>query len=240
MPLYRLAQPFDGFSGTVSGQSGDSKLVLFSTPKAAGVARRWVSPANPQSTNQMLIRGYQTAAAVAYSAISQAQAALWIAAADQINRTNVLGLDYTLSGINLYVMINVYRQIDVEAIIDDVPTILQPPIPTVVTSVTLTTATELGVVAQVPGLETSGQALCRVSVPLPSDVYNASANDVRMIGPLLDVIEDNGAGTITWALDIASGDYAVGDPVGVMITPLSEFYFPGTPFLESNIAVVAP
>jgi len=163
MAIIRLAPPFDAFHGTVSGTGGSSKLTIFSTPKAAGVSRRWVVPSNPQSTLQMLMRSYQIAGSAAYSALSPAQAAIWVAAAEQLSYENILHLQYGISGINLFTMINYYRQIAGETLYSDCPAISAPPIPTAVTSVTLTTSILLTIVGQVPGMETGGKTMVRVT-----------------------------------------------------------------------------
>jgi len=239
MPIFRLTQPFDAFHGTVTGQSGDSKLVLYSTAKSAGVARQWVVPANPQSTNQMIFRGYQIAATAAYSGLTAAQAALWTEQAELLNYTNILNLDYSLSGVNLFVMINFYRQLRGIAILEDVPTIDKPPIPISVTSVTRTSATVLTVVASTVGLLNADFAMLRVSPPLSSAVRQARSNDVRIIGATLATSVVHPVSEVcTWTRTVPTGTYTVGDHVGVEITPLSADHFPGDKLLEPNITLI--
>ena len=241
MPKVRLTTPFDAISGSVFGQSGNSGLTVFDTANSAGVARRWVSPSNPQSTLQMAIRGYQIASARAYALITPAQAYDWNVAAAQVNRTNVLNLDYTLSGIALFCMINNYRQIHGQAIISAVPTIAAPPIPTAVTQVELTgVSTNMEIIASVPGAETGGMAMVRVSAPLPSDVYQGSAGDCRIQGTIASTIVVHSSEVCTWTLLTEASKYDVGDYVSVIVTPLSAAYFPGTPYLVPSVIVTEP
>ena len=238
MAIIRLAPPFDAYHGTVSGVAGSSKLTIFSTAKAAGVSRQWVVPANPQSTAQMLMRSYQIAGAAAYSALTPAQAAEWVDAAEQLNYENILHLSYTLSGINLFVMINAYRQIRGDAIIDACPTITMPPIPTEVTAVTLSTPTTLEIISKVPGLETDGWVLIRLTKPLSSAVRQARPNELRIVDDGDKAIIKHSVGTVTHTLTVTSGDYAVADRVGVELRSLSTAFFPGPKYLEPNTVIL--
>jgi len=238
MAVIRLAQPFDAFHGTVAGLSGDSKLTVFSTPKSSGLSRQWVVPANPQSTNQMLLRSYQIAAAAAYSDLTQAQAALWIAAAEQIHRENIIHLTYELSGINLFCMINSYRQIDGQAIVDDLPPIEKPAVATDVHTVSKSNPTLLAFIAVLPGAKVNEMAMCRVSPVLPSPNRKARKNDVRLIGSLPQNIVTHSSGEATFLLTVPQGMYVEADPIGIEITTLSASYYPGDKFLVPNTPIL--
>ncbi len=241
MAILRLTQPFDAYHGTVKGQTDNNKLVLYSSRRAACVARAWVSPDNPMSTLQLAVRDYLALAAAAYRDLTEAQAAAWTAAANAIMRENILGLDYYLTGIGLFCMINTYGQIHDQAIVDDVPTILMPPVPISLTSVTATSTVLLTIVADVTGLETDGMCLVRVSLPLPGEARQARPNDCRMIDVTIDSnIAVHAAGTLTIALTITTSLIVATDRIGVMITPLSADYFPGPPLLVGNAVVAAP
>lgn len=241
MPIIALSSPFAAFHGSVGSPLGGPNLVLYSTDKSNAVCRTYVVPANPQSTNQMLMRGFQSTSTNAYSGLTAAQAAAWVAAAEEIHLNNILNLTYELSGINLFVMINFFRQLRDIAILEDVPTILKPPIPTAVTTVTLTSATVLTIVGQTPGLPDADFAMVRVSRPLPSIVRQGRMNDVRLIGtPLSQSVVHPVSEVVTFSRTITSGDYAEDDRVAVEITPLSVDHFPGTKFLEPNINVDGP
>ena len=241
MAILRLTQPFDAYHGTVSGQTANNRLVLYSSRRAACVARAWVLPDNPMSTLQEAVRDYLALAAAAYKGLTEAQAEAWTAAANAIMRQNILGLDYYLTGIGLFCMINTYGQIHAQAIVEDVPTILLPPVPIGLTSVVATTTVLLTIVADVTGLETGGLALCRVSLPLPGEARQARPNDCRMIDVTIDNnIEVHAAGTVTFALTIPTSLIVATDRIGVQITPLSADYFPGKPLLVGNVVVAAP
>ena len=239
MAIIRLTQPFDAYHGTVSGQTENNKVVLYSSRRAACVARAWVLPDNPGSTLQEAVRDYLTLSAAAYKGLTAEQAQEWTDAANAIMRSNILGLDYYLTGIGLFCMINAYRQIHNQAILDDCPAILMPPTPITVVSVTATSATLLTIVVTVTGLETGGMALCRVSLPLPGEARQARPNDCRMIDATIDNnIEVHVTGTVTFALTIPTSLIVATDRVGVQITPLSAAYFPGLPLLDANHVVV--
>ena len=239
MAIIRLAQPFDAFHGTVSGQSGDSKLVLFSTAKAAGVSRQWVSPANPQTTPQNTIRGYQTASTNAYSALTPAQAAAWTAAAAEINRTNILNLGYTLSGINLFVSLNSYRQINGVALVSDVPPIVIPPIPAGVDSADLSVATTLDIIIDLPGSSAGYLCVLRISPPLPSAVRQARRNDVRLADDFTQSIVVQSGNKGTFALTIPSGFIEENDYIGIEARQLSSSYVPGPVLLTGSFQVTS-
>jgi len=238
MAIIRLTQPFDAYHGTVSGQTPNNKVVLYSSRRAACVARAWVLPNNPKSTLQTAIRVYLALAAAAYRDLTEAQATAWTVAANAIMRENILGLDYYLTGIGLFCMINTYRQVHAQAIVDDVPTILLPPVPIAVVSVTATSTVLLTIVATVTGLETGGMAVCRVSLPLPGEARQARPNDCRLLDVTIDNnIEIHTAGTVTFALAISTSLIVATDRVGVQITPLSADYYPGLPLLAANVVV---
>ena len=241
MAIIRLTQPFDAYHGTVSGQTANNKMVLFSSRRAANVARSWVLPDNPNSTLQAAIRSYLSLGATAYKGLSQVNADAWTAAANLLSRENILGLQYYHTGIGLFQMVNMYRQMGAEAIVEAVADIVPPPLPLAVDSIVATSTTALDIVADVTGIEAGGMALCRVTSPLPGAARRARSNDCRMLdATIADNIVVMGTDTCDFTLTMPTSHIVADDLIGVEITPLSAEYFPGPRLLVANQVVTAP
>jgi len=83
--------------------------------------RTKVTPSNPQSVRQLLVRQNFTGNAQAWRGITQAQRDAWISAVTNFTGTDVFGDSMTPSGFNLYVSLN-NNLINVgESAIDDPP-----------------------------------------------------------------------------------------------------------------------
>lgn len=235
MAIVTLQSPYDRFHGKVQGTAGSGGQVVFSTAKAGNVARNYVIPANPQSTRQTEIRGFQTVAAVGYKALTKAEADQWNAAAAQVNRTNILGLTYELSGIALYCQVNVYRQINALSILDVVPSIAPGIKPVALTSVTAAAGPSLDFVVDATGNPDSSIILVRVSNALPGEARNARENDCRLID---NVLEANylpiSSGSATGNIDADLFSLIQNDRVGVFLTPVTLGFIPGPTLLVGN------
>lgn len=106
---------------TFSGSDGRAGGFVFLKLMGMQCARLHVMPAQPQAADQVLIRGYLTAAAQAFGSLTAGERASWETYANLCTKSH-LGYNYTLSAIMAYVQVNTYRQIDGQAISDTAPT----------------------------------------------------------------------------------------------------------------------
>jgi len=241
MPKIRLAQPFDNFHGTVSGQTVNNRMILSSSRREANTGRSWKAPNNPRSFRQIEVRKYMTLASAAYRDLDKAVADDWVDAANSHARTNILGLEYYLTGIALFLMINLYRQIDAKTITNAVPDIITPPVPLEVSSVKINSSTSLTIEADVTGLETEGLGYVRFSPPLPGQARRARSRDCRLLDPVLSKnIYHHSAGFLQITLNMPANYFVVGSRLGVELRSLSEFYWPGPALLVPNMQATAP
>lgn len=114
------------FGPEIEQMSGsDGKIGGFVHMKLLGfpVARRHVLPAQPRTTAQVNVRAFLTAAAQAFGSISAAERAGWETLANLMVKSH-LGFSFTPYAINAYISVNVWRQLDAQAISDTAPTAL--------------------------------------------------------------------------------------------------------------------
>ena len=102
-------------------QTGKLGLTV-SYPSRNGLIRRqWVVPANPQTGDQLVVRGNLTNAAALWRQISEAQQDAWIAAAAQEQSKPTLGQSGPLTGLQLFTKINTNLLKLGEAVVSDPP-----------------------------------------------------------------------------------------------------------------------
>lgn len=89
--MAKLHGPF--FSLDARGKLG--KALVYSIWKGLNYARKYVIPANPNTTGQQTIRGYFSAAVTAYQAEDQATKDAWDAAIEALGRP-MTGFNYYL------------------------------------------------------------------------------------------------------------------------------------------------
>lgn len=241
MGIFTVAPPYDKIHGKIMGESGVNGQVVYSTRTAGNVYRNYVIPANPQSTLQVVVRAALAAAAAAWKDITEAQAYDWNVKAATIYRTNILGVQYSLTGIGLYCEINTYRQLNAQAIVDVLPTIVAPVKPVGITSVTQTSATVLTIIANFTGNDDGYFGICRVSAPLPGEARQARVGDCRLRdATIANNIIAVATNSVTFPLTVPSGYYTALDRIGIYLMPTSDEYFAGEATLISNYEIAAP
>lgn len=241
MARFTLVAPFEKFHGKIKQPDQDSGLVAFSTAKAGNVCRNWVCPANPKSTQQTMIRGLFSAAAVAYKSLTVSEALAWRTLAAQINKTNILGISYALSGIALYQQVNVMRQLNGQATSDTAPTFADIPVPiTAITSIEYADGT-LTTVLDCTGLADGCLVLMRVTDSIDREDRLFRRNELR-IGSTTETAcfgtVSSDEATITTALTqvtVAATEY-----VGCEFTAMSADYLARSPWFVSQQLVSAP
>jgi len=231
MARFTLIPPFERFHGKVKQPDQDNGLVAFHNPKAGNVCRNWVMPDNPKSVQQTMIRGHFAAAAVAYKALSAVNAAAWRALAAQINKTNILGLGYALSGIACYQQVNVMRLLQGAAQSATAPAFADiPPPVTGVTSITMAGAVATTIIVttgiangcfilfrMTPAVSTFARLLRENELRIPSTT-EADAFEVVAGSPTTNVI------TITQFAAPVATNY-----VGLEVTAMSAAYLARAP-----------
>ena len=241
VPKIRLAQPFDDFHGTVSGQTVNNRLVLSSSRREANTARAWQAPHNPLSFRQIEMRKFMTLSAAAYRDLDIADANDWTDAANAHARTNILGLDYYLTGMALFSMLNMYRQIAGQAITSTLPDFFTPPLPIAVTSAIRFASTVFKAIVNVEGLQVGAHVFIRVSPPLPGAACRARSKTCRMLDiDLSNNIMQFSSNPITMSMSMPVDYIKLGDHVGIEVRSLSSLWWPGPALLVPNIEVTAP
>jgi hypothetical protein len=149
---------FKPILGDLSGKIGDN---VFSRNTFGAYVRRKASPVNPQTSWQLMTRGWLTDAARYYSeTLTSAQRLQWTAWAALITRTDAFGSSYHLTGISAFVMCNNNRR---KVITPWTWLPVPPPLSTVPTSPTSGVVT-MGVLAQ-------SVSVAFVPTPIPAKSY---------------------------------------------------------------------
>lgn len=230
MPKCTLVVPFDKFHGRILDALGGSGQVVFSSAKSANVSRQYVIPSNPQTSLQVTVRNILSQSAAAFKGLTAQNAELWNGDASGITRTNILNLDYTLSGISYYCMINSYRLLAGVAQ-SETPPVGTPPIaPSGINSLVYTSGAEtLDIEVDCSGMTDGDQVMVRMSAP------NIPANRKTTPGILSYPDTDTSAcfgtvaaGVATVQVDASHLGYSDGDAARLGVLPLSEGFIPGT------------
>jgi hypothetical protein len=108
-------------SGIVSGLSGKHSGAVHMKGRGDNVMRRKVSPKQPASNYNSIVRARMAAAQSAWAGLDSDQVLGWNELAKQVKRSNVFGSSYALSGINLFQMLNSNLLNAGESIIEDAP-----------------------------------------------------------------------------------------------------------------------
>lgn len=111
--------PVDQYSGRDGAQSG----LVYMKLNGINVARKFVTPSNPKTAQQVLARGQLTGAAQAFKLLTPAQRAAWAAYA-AIDRRMVLGKLTTLQDLPMYASIAIPASLQEMAWITAAPTAL--------------------------------------------------------------------------------------------------------------------
>lgn len=236
MAKFLLAKPWDVVHGAIKGAGSDRGQVLFSA-NGLNIMRSNVIPNNPESALQTLARSYMSAAANGFQALTEVQATAWRTAAAALSRTDILGQEYTYSGIGLYVQVNTLRLMDGQSLVATPPTVDLLGQITSFTSVTDATGF-IDVIVVHSLTPATGQLRVRFSPPLGSQARNARNNEFRTLSSTFAAsmfAVDTSPQTLH--VPISTFTIASGDRVGVEVTSISDNYYVGTPVRDRNIAV---
>lgn len=233
-----FSKPFDKFHGTLKNPSGTPGHVAFTSQKSGAIARTHVVPLNPNSLRQQQIRAVKKTVAQNFRDLTAAQTSGWNNAAAGISRTNILGADYVISGLDLFCMINYYRNTDGQTSTSNVPVLKVPKQPVTLTGIFIISPTVIRITADLTGNEDFTKVQLRFSPPLGSNAKHAPKNSLRLISNQLNTnitLVQSEAIDVTLTnnlFQIPSGSF-----IGVELLPLSIFYFPGPTLFRPNLIV---
>ena len=237
MPKCTLIAPFGKFHGKVVTADTVGGQVLYSIG-GAQYSRAFVDPANPQSTLQVLVRAYMTQASQGWHALSEVNADAWRDKAVGVERKNILGQTYELTGENLYCLINCYRLLDGQALLATPPALTAPGSITAVTAVTVDDTNVTLVFTHT--LAVGDFFLVRFAPDLGGAARNGRRNDCRIITdtPAASVVAREAS---PQTAEFGMGNFMLhnGDNTAVLLTPLGPTYYPGTDYLAKNVPVTA-
>jgi len=204
------------------------------------VSRRWVKPANPQTSAQRQIRSILTQAAQAFQNISDSERQTWRAYA-QAHPRSYLGQEFTLQEMAAFVQINTIRLIDGQAISNTAPSIDPAFIATGISNLQYDSNNDvLSFTLAHTGEAGSGYWMIKITPALASPQRHARPSDYRLAAGVnaSSIIEvDNSPQSVSISNPVFS--WSNGDYVQLLILPLSTQYSIGTPFVHrGQITVV--
>jgi hypothetical protein len=117
------AQPVSAVSGTLRDLFPSGAVVALAPSRWGRVLREWVKPTDTPATLKSLIRGYSSAASVAFAGLTAAKAAGWTELGNNVtfDRSDSLQQIYHPSGINAHNAVNILRQMNGQALADTAP-----------------------------------------------------------------------------------------------------------------------
>jgi len=166
-------------------QTGKCGLTVTFPSRNGLIRRAWVVPSNPQTAEQLVVRGRLASMAAAYDALTESQQNAWIAAAAQIQTRSVLGQSGPMTGLQLFVKINANLAQVGE------PTVNAPP-DAVTWDANITQSLELTNVSNVVALKLvcsgSSDAFNLVSAAAPQKTGVRSSVKLNYLGELPEVV----------------------------------------------------
>lgn len=230
------------FGPEIEQMSGsDGKVGGFVHMKLLGfpVARRHVLPAQPRTTAQVNVRAYLTAAAQAFGSISVAERAAWETLANLMVHSH-LGFTYTPYAINAYISVNVWRQLDGQAISDTAPTSLAGFTGSAIGTVGYVAGTTVfSFILTHNGVATVGFWGISVTPTLASAQRAARPSDYRLgHATPADAIIAVAATPQTCEITVPIVTWANGDYMAIKVVPLGADYAYGTAYTSRQTITV--
>lgn len=230
------------FGPEIEQMSGsDGKIGGFVHMKLLGfpVARRHVLPAQPRTTAQVNIRSYLTAAAQAFGDLTTSERAGWETMANLMPQSH-LGFTYTPYAINAYISVNVWRQLDGQAISDTPPSALAGFTGSAIASVAYVTATTvLSFDLTHNGTAAVGFWGVSITPALASAQRAARPSDYRLaMSTTADAIIPVAATPQTVSLTGPIYTWTDGQYMAIKVVPLSADYVYGTHYTSRQTITV--
>lgn len=217
----------------LTGRTGTGTALVASVWRGIQTFRRYTTPRNPDTAYQQNVRSVLTQAAQGYSLISAENKATWenYAADHQIT---VNGSPVVLPANAVYNRINSLRLLAGEALSATAPTNLCTFSITSVSSVEYATATDTLTIniAHTLSSFSAEKVLIEVTQPLRNAINNVTDNDYRYAGTVMaNSFDDMSAVSPMDITSVTRFEWEDGDTMAVRLTPLSDDYDPGTPYV---------
>lgn len=230
------------FGPEIEQMSGsDGKIGGFVHMKLLGfpVARRHVLPAQPRTTAQVNVRAYLTAAAQAFGELTTSERAGWETMANLMVHSH-LGFTYTPYAINAYISVNVWRQLDGQAISDTPPTSLAGFTGSAIGTVGYVSGTTVfSFILTHNGVATVGFWGVSITPALASAQRAARPSDYRLgMASAPDAIIAVAATPQTVELTAPIYTWTDGQYMAIKVVPLSADYVYGTPYTHRGTITV--
>jgi len=233
----KLTMPVEALSGSMSKNPG---LVAF-VWRGLNVFRAWVSPRNPKSAEQLLIRNIITQAAQAYQSVTPNERTAWAEYAT--NHPEVIfDQAVTLPEIAMYVRVNTYRLIDAVGVEDAAPTELCDFVASDIATVAYDSGTTHLTfdVTHNAAVVTNKKWLIKITPSMSSPMKRVKEGDYRLAlgvetGSIIPVT------ATPQTIDLTApkfGNWSNQDTMSIKLIPLSPDYDPGTPYEKSNLITV--
>lgn len=243
MAICRLIAPFGAYSGKIGApDSQDAASAVVAMPDNDGrtLVRRYVTPANPDTTAQQQMRAFLTSISEAIQSLTQPQVDAWAAIAAEIKRQGRLGLDYTLSWTALFQMVNSYRlQGGLEIVTDP------PELDSASGALNVTVTSDDGdpdpelTFAITANASTGRLFQIRITRDLGSPVRQARTNELRFPAVPDECIQAAGTGNPTLTLTATRLNTLSTQRIGVRVLAITPHYYPGGVLFAKNVLVGA-
>ena len=170
-------------SQIVSEIRGSINGVTFARNRYGLYARSKASPVQPRTPAQSERRAQLTVLSQRWRTLDESLRAEWRALADELTRSDTLGLTYRLSGLQAYLSFNLWRALLTLAPQDDPPPQLAAPNPVDITAVTLDVQDETLSLAYTPSPYTGALAIW-ATAPFSRGVNFVAPSRYRLIAIL--------------------------------------------------------
>jgi len=212
---------------TASGRLGQEGYV-FTRNGGQATIRSFTQPTNPNSSDQLKIRGFFSIASKAWKDLNDGQRAGWTNVARSRGTVNRLGKNVKYNGLSLYLGCSTLRQAQSLAPSDTAPT-QAPPTPfSEITGLSLQISSgQITLSALFPGNASNLKALIRITPPLASPAIQPKANDYRLIAGVdsdsFQTLVSTSENDFLFQRDDIRFFLSVGDRVGVAVSTVDQF-----------------
>ena len=226
MALITLLSPYS----SVRGKTGGLGAPVAYPSGGRNFIRTLVNPDNPQTTPQTAIRAVMTLASQAYSSTTSAERLAWQTLNLGLTRKDANGSAYEQTTKGIYCAVNIYRQMDQQAITDVAPAIVTAPATGVVTGAEINIAGTTLSITLVSN-QTDGFFFFRKTDALPGLARQARDGDYKSIDDFFKdaIVPSPGDGTqvIVFQVDDIRFPVSDGDRCGFEVTSISAGYVRG-------------
>ena len=204
------------------------------------IGRVFVTPANPSSPVQVIVRNFLKLASQSYNNLTPAQAANWAALAIDYPRNDANGSPYDVTPKGVYTSVNFYRQLAGLAQTTTAPPfVIQPAVADIIG---LSLEEDPLYIFQATASVASGFYLAEASPALPGSIRKARPNEIRMLSTDVPLSFFTRSGLdLERILDPVDQkfNYSVDERFAMTVTSLSPGFLKGE-FLTKEVTAFEP